>query len=233
MSEVAKHNTADDCWLALCGKVYDLTEFHRGHPGGSSILLNVAGMDATKQFLQFHPRDFAERILPPDCLVGIVDESTVANKHVAAPIEHAKPDDGAAAENAKTKPPLTAMLNSFDFESVAAMVMDKKGWAYYSSGADDEITLRENHLAFQRIWLKPRILVDVKDVDTSQNILGAQCTLPLYFTATAMARLAHDEGEVAIIKAAHKAGVPYMLPTLSSCTLDDMLAAKHPDQVWP
>ena len=46
-----------------------------------------------------------------------------------------------------------------------------------------------------------------------------------------MARLADEEGEVAIVRAAHKAGVVYMLPTLSSCTLDEMLAAKHPDQV--
>ena len=46
-----------------------------------------------------------------------------------------------------------------------------------------------------------------------------------------MGGLAHPDGEVAIVRAAHKAGVIYMLPTLSSCTLDEMLAAKHPDQV--
>lgn len=48
-----------------------------------------------------------------------------------------------------TKPPVEHMLNIFDVEAVAQKVMKKEGWDYYSSGADDEITLRENHAAFQ------------------------------------------------------------------------------------
>ena len=64
------------------------------------------------------------------------------------------------------------MLNHFDFESVAAHTMTEEGWGYYSSGADDEITLRENHNAFQRIWLKPRVLVNVKNVSTCTSLLG-------------------------------------------------------------
>ena len=40
----------------------------------------------------------------------------------------------------------------------------KQAWDYYSSGADDELTYNENVNAFQRIWLKPRILVDVAKV---------------------------------------------------------------------
>merc|ERR1712129_676220 len=54
--------------------------------------------------------------------------------------------------------------------------------------------------------------------------------LPLYFTATALAKLAHPDGELAIVRAAKKAGVPYMLPTLSSYTLDEMLEAQQPGQ---
>jgi len=104
--------------------------------------------------------------------------------------------------------------------------MEPQAWGYYSSGGDDEITLRDNHLAFQRITMRPRILINVRDIDMSTKILGVDSSLPLYFTATALAKLAHSEGEVAIVKAAAKAGVPYMLPTLSSYTLDEMLAAR-------
>eukprot|EP00439_Symbiodinium_sp_Y106_P069102 s1632_g11.t2 len=128
------------------------------------------------------------------------------------------------------KPPLNAMLNSFDFESVAREVMEPQAWGYYSSGGDDEITLRDNHLAFQRITMRPRILVNVREIDMTTHILGVPASVPLYFTATALAKLAHQDGEVAIVKAAKKAGVPYMLPTLSSYTLDEMLAARTPDQ---
>jgi len=128
------------------------------------------------------------------------------------------------------KPPLGAMLNTFDFESVARETLEPQAWGYYSSGGDDEITLRDNHMAFQRITMRPRILVNVRDIDMSTSFLGASSSLPLYFTATALAKLAHPDGEVAIVRAAKKAGVPYMLPTLSSYTLDEMLAARTEGQ---
>jgi L-lactate dehydrogenase (cytochrome) len=79
--------------------------------------------------------------------------------------------------------------------------------------------------------MRPRILVNVQEIDMTTSFLGADASLPLYFTATALAKLAHQDGEVAIVKAAKKAGVPYMLPTLSSYTLDEMLEARAPDQV--
>lgn len=53
-------------------------------------------------------------------------------------------------------PPLSEMLNLNDFEAVAKKVMKSDAWAYYSSAADDEITVRENRMAFHRIWMKPR-----------------------------------------------------------------------------
>jgi L-lactate dehydrogenase (cytochrome) len=43
------------------------------------------------------------------------------------------------------KPHISEMLNIFDFEAVAAKTLSPEGWSYYSSGADDEITLRDNH----------------------------------------------------------------------------------------
>merc|ERR1712232_1075869 len=103
------------------------------------------------------------------------------------------------------KPPLSAMLNTFDFESVARETMEPQAWGYYSSGGDDEITLRDNHLSFQRITMRPRILVNVAEIDMNTTILGVASSLPLYFSATALAKLAHQDGELAIVKAAKKA----------------------------
>ena len=51
----------------------------------------------------------------------------------------------------------------------------------------------------------------------------------MYITATAMARLAHNDGEKAILKASHNRGVIYMVPTLSSFSLDQILIEKNPD----
>ena len=69
-----------------------------------------------------------------------------------------------------------------DFEKIARTEMlsngKQEGWDYYSSGGDDEITLRENHSAYHRIWIKPRVMVNVKDVDVTCDVLGEHS--PLY-----------------------------------------------------
>jgi len=51
--EVSKHNTENDCWIILNGKVYDITQFFGSHPGGKRSLLNFAGKDASSN-IQFH-----------------------------------------------------------------------------------------------------------------------------------------------------------------------------------
>lgn len=108
--------------------------------------------------------------------------------------------------------------------------MNKQAWDYYSSGADDELTLRENHRAFQRIWFRPRVLVDVKHVDLACTLLGHASSFPVYITATALGKLAHPAGECALTRAAHRAGIVQMCPTLASCTLEEMAAAAAPGQ---
>ena len=242
MQEVERHNTPDDCWAVINGKVYDLSAFHKEHPGGSEIITKNAGKDVSNLFNSVHQKDTIQLLLSPEACVGVLDESTVdPAKHVVAGAEKApsrgqKQTDTSAETKGQhvqqwEKPPLEAMLNTFDFESVAAHTMTEEGWGYYSSGADDEITLRENHTAFQRIWFKPRILVNVKDIDMTTSILGVKSSLPLYFTATALGKLAHDDGELAISRAAAKTDVIYMLPTLSSYTLAEMLDVRQPGQV--
>ncbi len=52
--EVARHNTAEDCWIIVNGQVFDVTRFLAEHPGGKKVLLKVAGQDASAQFAQFH-----------------------------------------------------------------------------------------------------------------------------------------------------------------------------------
>lgn len=121
------------------GKVYDLTHFLPDHPGGASIILKYAGKDGTKAFDPIHPKDIMEKLLPPTALVGIADPALVGG---AAGGEEVDADELERLEAEKNKPALSEMLNLLDFENVAKRVMKKEAWAYYSSGADDEITLR-------------------------------------------------------------------------------------------
>jgi L-lactate dehydrogenase (cytochrome) len=141
------------------------------------------------------------------------------------------PEETARQERIKTMPPLAACYNLLDFETVARSVMKKTAWAYYSSGADDEITMRENHSAFHKIWFRPRVLVDVENVDFSTTMLGTPVSIPFYVTATALGKLGNPEGEVVLTRAAHDHNVVQMIPTLASCSFDEIVDAKRGDQV--
>ena len=91
--------------------------------------------------------------------------------------------------------------------------------------------MRENHSAFHKIWFRPRVLVDVEKIDFSTTMLGTKCDIPFYVTATALGKLGHLEGEVILTRAAKKHNVIQMIPTLASCSFDEMMDAAEGDQV--
>lgn len=146
------------------------------------------------------------------------------------------PDDPPSKEElrrrklVKLKPDISQIYNLNDFEFVARHTMESTAWAYYSSGCDDEITLRENHLCYQRFFFKPRILIDVSNIDISTTMLGSKCSVPFYITATALGKLGHKDGEVVLTKAAAKHNVIQMIPTLASCSFDEIVDAAEPNQ---
>lgn len=256
LSEVKKHNKKDDCWVIVHGKVYDVTEFIPSHPGGQKVILKFAGKDATKRFEPIHPPDTLDKYLPKEKHIGVLETSAkngaknqklvkVQQKISPKALPPPPPEDDDDEEEEEdedeirrqqfeaNKPPLSLMFNLFDFEHVASKVMSKTGWAYYSSGADDEISLRENHRAFHRIWFKPRILIDVKDVDYSTTMLGTKSSVPFYVTATALGKLGHPDGETVLTRAAAKHNVIQMIPTLASCSFDELVDATDGKQtLW-
>src|ERR1700710_2689954 len=91
--------------------------------------------------------------------------------------------------------------------------------------------MRENHSAFHKIWFRPRILVDVEKVDISTTMLGTKVDIPFYVTATALGKLGHSEGEVVLTRGAKKHNVIQMIPTLASCSFDEIVDAREGDQV--
>eukprot|EP00914_Ancora_sagittata_P006267 GHVO01012723.1.p1 GENE.GHVO01012723.1~~GHVO01012723.1.p1 ORF type:complete len:118 (+),score=18.79 GHVO01012723.1:35-388(+) len=68
MEEIALHDTEDDCWIVLRGKVYDVTKYLKHHPGGKSIILSMAGKDCSQQFYGIHPWVNAEALIGPLCI---------------------------------------------------------------------------------------------------------------------------------------------------------------------
>ncbi|HEU4565766.1 MAG TPA: alpha-hydroxy acid oxidase, partial [Gemmatimonadaceae bacterium] len=97
--------------------------------------------------------------------------------------------------------------------------------AYYAGGAHDEITLRENRLAYDRIALRLRVLRDVSRRDLHAEVLGARLTMPLLVAPMAFQRMAHPDGELATARAASEAGVGMVLSTLSTVAVEEVRAA--------
>eukprot|EP01083_Nonionella_stella_P204108 744326_1 len=222
MDEVIKHNTVGDCWIVFHDKVYDLTSFLPEHPGGIPIIASHAGKVATAIFEQIHPKSML-RILPKSSYIGTIDKSSI------------KPKRGDVSLVGRDKnihiPPIEQLLNTFDFKAAASKCMQVQGWNYYISGAEDEITFRENQAVFSRIWFRPRVLVDVSSINIVTHILGYKSSSPFYVTATALGKLAHPDGEVAITRACHNEGIIQMIPTLASCSMDEMCQAAQPGQI--
>ncbi len=115
-----------------------------------------------------------------------------------------------------------------DFEAVAEKRMTHMAWEYVNSAAADQITLRWNREALDKIRLNPRVLRDVSQVDTKVKILGHEWPFPVMLAPTALHKLAHPDGERATARGAGAAGVTMGLSTMSSTTLEDVAkAASH------
>ncbi|KAJ7209794.1 glyoxylate dehydrogenase [Mycena pura] len=221
---VAQHANRESCWIIVHNKVYDITDFLDEHPGGSKIILRYAGKDATAAYEPIHPPDMISSNLSPEKHLGIVEPSEDFEDVVKTA------EDRKRQLLLDSRPPLDEILNLHDFEAVAKKVLPDKAWAYYSSASDDEIAIRENRAAYQRVWFMPRILRNVTSVDWSTTILGHKSSLPVYISATALGKLGHPDGELNLTRAAAKHGIIQMIPTLASCSFDEILDAATPGQ---
>lgn len=122
-------------------------------------------------------------------------------------------------------------VNVFDYEALARARMDRGAWSYYQSGSDDEVTLRANRDAFERIRLRPRMLVDVRDCGMQTTALGTPVSMPVLIAPTAFHGLADPEGECAVAQAAGGAGTLMVVSSSSSHSLED-IAREASGPLW-
>lgn len=122
-------------------------------------------------------------------------------------------------------------VNVFDLEAVARERIPREFWDYYASGAEDEVTLRENRAAFERLSVAYRVMVDVSRRDTATSVLGHPVAMPVLTAPTAFHRLACPEGELATVRAAGAAGTVMILSTLATTPVEEVVAAAS-GPVW-
>ncbi|MEO6003660.1 MAG: alpha-hydroxy acid oxidase [Opitutus sp.] len=121
------------------------------------------------------------------------------------------------------------LLDLADFERAAKTVMPPMAWEYVSAAAADELTLRWNHEAYEKIRLMPRALVDVSQLDTRISLLGRELAFPILLAPTAYQKLSHPDGELATVKGAGDASATMVLSSFSNVTLEEVAAvAKTP-----
>src|SRR3954454_18295613 len=96
---------------------------------------------------------------------------------------------------------VTDAINVLEFEAVARKKLPPAHYGYLATGVEDDDTLRANRSGFQRFYLRPRRLIDIRKVDTRMELFGAQWESPIAFAPIGNTMAFHPEGEVAVAKA--------------------------------
>jgi len=102
---------------------------------------------------------------------------------------------------------------------------------YIDGAAEDERTMTANQEAFARMMFRPRVLRDVETVDVASSLLGRSLAYPLVLAPTGFTRIADPQGELAVARAAERAGLPYTLSTLSTRSIEEVRAASD-GRLW-
>jgi L-lactate dehydrogenase (cytochrome) len=114
-----------------------------------------------------------------------------------------------------------------DLRRLAKRRLPRGVFDYIDGAAEDELTAARNIDGFRQLEFRPRVLRDVGEVDPSTTVLGRRVPLPLVFAPTGFTRIADPQGELAVARAAARAGIPYTLSTLSTRSIEDVAAVSN------
>lgn len=210
----------------LYGNVYDVTDFLPSHPGGSKIILQLSGRDATEEYDPIHPPGTLEENLKPEAKLGRIDPQTLVRTTKPAAKDEKKKED------VEGFPSLESLLNLGEIEELATKRMPEKAWAYYYSSSDDTFSKSYNNAVYRDILLRPRVFVDCTKCDTSTTLLGHKVGLPIFVSPAAMARLGHPDGEAGIARACDKFGAMQTISNNASMTPEQIVADAAPGQMF-
>jgi len=118
-------------------------------------------------------------------------------------------------------------INVFEYEALAQAKMNPAFWDFYQGGSDDEVTLRANRTAFERIRLRPRVLVDVSAgaLNMRTTVLGTPVSMPILVAPTALHSMAHPEGECATAQGAGTANTLMIASTTATRSIEEIAQA--------
>jgi L-lactate dehydrogenase (cytochrome) len=112
-----------------------------------------------------------------------------------------------------------------DLRQVARRKVPRAFFAYAEAGSYSQATLRSNREDLDRIKLRQRILVDVSQRDLTTTIIGEPARLPIALAPIGLCGMQRGDGEILACRAAHAAGIPFTLSTMSICSIEDVAQA--------
>jgi lactate 2-monooxygenase len=119
-----------------------------------------------------------------------------------------------------------------EWEARAAEVLEPGPFDYIAGGAGSEATMRANLEAFERRRLRPRMLAGNSERDISVEVLGTPSPAPFLLAPIGVLSIAHAEGELAVARAAAATGVPMVLSSAASHSLEEVAEAMGDAERW-
>ncbi|MBI5277743.1 MAG: alpha-hydroxy-acid oxidizing protein [Burkholderiales bacterium] len=118
-----------------------------------------------------------------------------------------------------------------DLRRLARRRLPRAVFDFFDGGAEDETTLRANRERFERIRLRPRMLVDVQQPDLSTSIVGTPAAAPIVIAPTGAIGTGWPNADLAIAKVAARLGIPYTLSTTATNTIEE-IAKQAGGRLW-
>jgi 4-hydroxymandelate oxidase len=129
------------------------------------------------------------------------------------------------------KDDLKDIFSVMDFAPRAKAKIPPAHWGYLETGVDDDKTLRANRGAFDRLYLRPRRMVDVTRVDTAVSLYGQSWPTPLFLSPVGNQGAFHPDSESAVARAADKEHHLQVLSTVASTPIES-IAKLHSRPFW-
>ncbi len=126
---------------------------------------------------------------------------------------------------------LAQAINIEDLRVMARRRVPRAVFDFFDGGAEDEVTLRENRAAFERVRLLPKVLVNVAEIDTRVKIFDKEAKLPMAIAPTGGISAGRAGAELALARAAKAAGVPFTLATPAAFTIE-RVAEEAGGRLW-
>ncbi len=122
-------------------------------------------------------------------------------------------------------PAIADLVNVLEFEPVAKARLSKETYDFIAGGVDDEWTLRRNRAAFEWFTLRPRMLVNVSQLDLSLELFGQKIDMPILVSPTGGQGLSHPDGELAMARGAGQMKTIMCVSTNSTYPIEKIAGA--------